>query len=77
MAVGGEELFPPILASSRVQLLPGRKTKVQIWNGSSIYEYQFNTMRVSELRTKLDEKGLDVDGSSSREAMIATLQDFS
>ena len=50
---------------------------MQIWNGSSIYEYQFNTMRVSELRTKLDEKGLDVDGSSSREAMIATLQDFS
>jgi len=42
-------------------------------NMDSIYEYQFNTMRVSELRTKLDEKGLDVDGS--REAMIATLQE--
>ena len=34
---------------------------------------QFTTMRVSELRTKLDEKGLDVDGS--REAMIATLKE--
>ena len=42
-------------------------------NMDSIYEYRFNTMRVSELRTKLDEKGLDVDGS--REAMIATLQE--
>ena len=42
-------------------------------NLDSIYEYQFNTMRVSELRTKLDEKGLDVDGS--REAMIATIQE--
>ena len=32
-----------------------------------------NTMRVSELRKKLDEKGLDVDGS--REAMIARLKE--
>ena len=32
-----------------------------------------STMRVSELREKLDEKGLDVDGS--REAMIARLED--
>ena len=31
-----------------------------------------STLRVSELRRKLDEKGLDVDGS--REAMIATLK---
>ena len=35
---------------------------------------QFTTMRVSELRTRLDEKGLDVDGS--REAMIATLKEI-
>jgi len=34
---------------------------------------QFTTMRVSELRKKLDEKGLGVDGS--REAMIATLKE--
>ena len=34
---------------------------------------QFTTMRVSELRALLDEKGLDVDGS--REAMIATLKE--
>ena len=34
---------------------------------------KFTTMRVSELRRKLDEKGLDVDGS--REAMIAALQE--
>jgi hypothetical protein len=33
---------------------------------------QVTTMRVSELRRKLDEKGLDVDGS--REAMISALQ---
>ena len=33
---------------------------------------QLTTMRVSELRRKLDEKGLDVDGS--REAMITALQ---
>jgi len=33
---------------------------------------QFNMMRVSELRRKLHEKGLDVD--SSREAMIAALK---
>jgi len=33
---------------------------------------QFSTMRVSELRIKLNEKGLDVDGS--REAMIAALK---
>jgi len=34
---------------------------------------QFSTMRVSELRIKLNEKGLDVDGS--REAMIAALKE--
>ena len=33
---------------------------------------KYNKMRVSELREKLDEKGLDVDGS--REAMIAILK---
>ena len=33
---------------------------------------QFSTMRVSELRKRLEEKGLDVDGS--RETMIATLR---
>ena len=32
-----------------------------------------NTMRVSELRKKLHEKGLDIDGS--RKAMIATLRE--
>ena len=32
-----------------------------------------NTMRVSELRKNLDEKGLDIDGS--REALIATLKE--
>ena len=34
---------------------------------------QLTTMRVSELRRKLDDKGLDVDGS--REAMITALQE--
>ena len=34
---------------------------------------QLTTMRVSELRKRLDKKGLDVDGS--REAMIAALQE--
>jgi len=34
---------------------------------------ELSTMRVSELRKKLDEKGLDIDGS--REAMIASLED--
>jgi hypothetical protein len=34
-----------------------------------------NTMRVSELRRKLHEKGLDVDGS--REAMIEALKSAS
>lgn len=34
-----------------------------------------HTMRVSELRTMLDEKGLDVDGS--RETMIKTLEEHS
>ena len=34
---------------------------------------QFSTMRVSELRIKLNEKGLDVD--VSREAMIAALKE--
>ena len=32
----------------------------------------FNVMRVSELRKKLDEKGLSVDGS--REAMLEALK---
>ena len=36
-------------------------------------EDDLSIMRVSELRLKLDEKGLDVDGS--REAMIAALQE--
>ena len=36
---------------------------------------KYNKMRVSELREKLDEKGLDVDGS--REAMIAILKEQS
>ena len=36
-------------------------------------EEDLSMMRVSELRVKLDEKGLDVDGS--REAMIAALQE--
>ncbi|KAL7537192.1 hypothetical protein ACHAXR_010471, partial [Thalassiosira sp. AJA248-18] len=35
----------------------------------------FNTMRVSTLRRKLHQKGLDVDGS--REAMIALLKEHS
>ena len=34
---------------------------------------ELSTMRVSELRKNLDEKGLDIDGS--REAMIASLKD--
>ena len=38
-------------------------------------EDDLSTMRVSELRKKLDEKGLDVDGS--REAMIARLKEQS
>ena len=38
-------------------------------------EGDLSTMRVSELRKKLDEKGLDVDGS--REAMIARLKEQS
>ena len=38
-------------------------------------EEECSTMRVSELREKLDEKGLDVDGS--REAMIARLKEQS
>ena len=42
-------------------------------NTSESFEDEFRTMRVSELRTKLDESGLDVDGS--REAMIATLKE--
>ena len=33
----------------------------------------FNTMRVSDLRKRLHEKGLDIDGS--RKAMIATLRE--
>ena len=33
---------------------------------------KYSTMRVSELRRMLDEKGLDVDGP--REAMIETLK---
>ena len=36
---------------------------------------KYNKMRVSELREKLDEQGLDVDGS--REAMIAILKENS
>ena len=36
-------------------------------------EDTLSTMRVSELREKLDEKGMDVDGS--RETMIALLED--
>lgn len=36
---------------------------------------ELRTMRISELRRKLDEKGLDVDGS--REAMIAALEEHS
>lgn len=36
-------------------------------------EMIFNKMRIGELREKLDEKGLDIDGS--REALIATLRD--
>ena len=36
---------------------------------------ELHTARVSELRKKLDEKGLDVDGS--REVMIAALREHS
>ena len=48
-------------------------TREKNGNTEESIEAEFRTMRVSELRIKLDEKGLDVDGS--REAMIATLQE--
>ena len=42
-------------------------------DGTSGSSNELNTMRISELRRKLHEKGLDVDGS--RETMIATLKE--
>jgi hypothetical protein len=48
-------------------------TREKNGNTEESIEAEFRTMRVSELRIKLDEKGLDVDGS--REAMIATLKE--
>ena len=44
-------------------------------NSDDDEEDLLSTMRVSELRKKLDEDGLDVDGS--REAMIARLKEQS
>jgi hypothetical protein len=49
-----------------------RKEMIKASNVESTGD-QFTTMRVSELRKRLDKKGLDVDGS--REAMIAALQE--
>jgi len=50
-----------------------RERNGSIANIEESIEDEFRTMRVSELRIKLDEKGLDVDGS--REAMIAILKE--
>ena len=49
-----------------------RKEMIKASNVESTDD-QLTTMRVSELRKRLDKKGLDVDGS--REAMIAALQE--
>ncbi|KAL7545088.1 hypothetical protein ACHAWF_008449 [Thalassiosira exigua] len=44
-------------------------------SGSDCDGVKLSMMRVSDLRKKLDEKGLDVDGS--RESMIETLKEHS
>ena len=51
----------------------GRKMK-GVTNEGNNDDNNFTTMRVSELRKKLDEKGLNVDGS--REAMIEALKNI-
>ena len=43
--------------------------------GDDSESVDYNKLRVSELRKRLDDKGLDVDGS--REAMIALLKENS
>ena len=68
----GKVSFDDVPGSMMTDLLTAmtRKEKKKSANSG---EDDLSTMRVSELRKKLDEKGLDVDGS--REAMIARLED--
>ena len=70
----GKVSFDNVPGSMMTDLLTAvtRKEKKKSANSG---EDDLNTMRVSELRKKLDEKGLDVDGS--REAMIARLKEQS
>ena len=70
----GKVSFDDVPGSMMTDLLTAvtRKEKKKSANSG---EDDLNTMRVSELRKKLDEKGLDVDGS--REAMIARLKEQS
>ena len=69
----GKVSFDNVPGSMMTDLLTAmtRKEKKKSANSG---EDDLSTMRVSELRKKLDEKGLDVDGS--REAMIARLKNF-
>ena len=61
--------FPGHLVKELFSAVSRGKKKI----GASGNNNELNTMRISELRRKLYEKGLDVD--VSRETMIATLKE--